>query len=527
MASPAANLFVARARAANPGFVVSDRNAGMVADICQRLDGLPLALELTAARVRALGLADLLARLDQVLRYRGGRDLPERQQTMLAAIDWSHALLTAEEQQVFCQLGVFAGSFSLESAEDVIVAGDGGDIAGMLERLVEQSLLMVRPQPDDAVRYRLLTPIRHYAIERLEASGEVAATELRHAMHYLQFAEQARVGMRGRDQLHWFERLDLEHDNVRRAMRWAIANQQVEIAARLGFALEGFWWVRGYQREGYHLMQQVMAMQDRMPMWLQELAMIAMSTTAYGIADYATVERLADDLLDLSERFDGAVCAGAFARVELGLLAIRRGDYPAAERQLQASPDLFDVIGDQGMVSQALSFIGTLRQAEGDLASARQKFEEGLNLARTAGDRLGECNALFNLAQLALAAGDLVTAGARFREGIRPSVDMGDRPNLAFILEGLGVVAGAAGDHARAALLFGAAGGLFEAAGLRGHTYYALDAVLYDRIGSQVRAALGDVTHEATCAIGRAMTIEAVLHEAYAETPSLGRQLAV
>ncbi|HEY8284795.1 MAG TPA: helix-turn-helix domain-containing protein [Chloroflexota bacterium] len=510
-AAPAARLFVERARAASPTFALTRENATAVAAICRRLDGLPLALELAAARVKILPPVALLARLERMLPLLadGPRDLPSRQRTMRDTLAWSYNLLAADEQTLFRQLAVFAGGWMLEAAE-VIGAESEMGAEGVLRRLnglVEQSLVTVE-QDEQGARFSMLEPIRQYALERLDQAGEADAARRRHALFFLSLAEAARPQVRRRHQIIWLARLGREHDNLRMALAWAISLQEAEVAARLSFALEVFWWIRGYQHEGRRWMDQVLLMRDRLSLHLQSRALIAALTATYGEGDVDTVTGYAEELLDLSRQLGGDPISEAFARATFGLLATQRGDYQCAARHLEKTVPLFHEAGDEGMASQASSWIGTLHLLQGDDRGARRRFDEGLAHGRRIGDRLGICNALFNLGQLALSRGEYDEAARWFEQGIQPSRDMGDRPNIAYILEGLGVVAGLRGAAHRAARLLGAADGLIEAVGVRGHTYYLPYRTRYEHAIAAASARLGAPAFEAARAEGRRMTVE-------------------
>jgi tetratricopeptide (TPR) repeat protein len=306
----------------------------------------------------------------------------------------------------------------------------------------------------------------------------------------------------------WLARLGREHDNLRTTLAWAIARQEAEVAARLGFALEVFWWIRGYQHEGRRWMDQVLLMREGLSPYLQSRAIMAASTAVYGAGDDDAAIGYAEELLDLARRLGGDSYAEAFARTLLGLLATKRGDYACAAEHLKRTAPLFHEAGDEGMAAQAYSWIGTLLLRQGDYDGARRRFDEGLAHGRRFGDRLGICNALFNLGQLALSQGAYEEAARWFAQGIEPSREMGDRPNVAHILEGLGVVAGLQGAADRAARLFGAADGLIEAVGVRGHSYYLPDRSRYERAIAVARAELGERAFETARAEGRGMTVE-------------------
>ena len=510
-AAPSARLFVERAGAGASAFALTDANAAAVAAICRRLDGLPLALELAAARVRMLGPTALLARLDRALPLLtgGARDLPERQRTMRDAVAWSYDLLDAGEQTLFRRLAVFAGGWTLDAAEVVGAKNgqDAEDVLRFLDGLVEQALVTVE-QDEHEPRFGMLEPIRQYGLEQLERCGEGEDARHRHALFFLALAEAARPRVRGHHQVMWLARLGREHDDLRATLAWAIARQEAEVAARLGFALEVFWWIRGYQHEGRRWMDQVLPMRDKLSTHLQSRAIMAASTAAYGEGDDHAAMGYAEELLDLARQLGGDPYAEAFARTLLGLLATKRGDYACAAEHLERTAPLFHEAGDEGMASQAYSWTGTLLLLQGDHGGARRRFDEGLALGRRFGDRLGICNALFNLAQLALSQGAYDEAARWFEQGIEPSREMGDRPNVAHILEGLGVVAGLRGEAGRAARLFGAADGLIAIVGVRGHSYYRPDRSRYDRAIAAARAQLDERAFEAAWAEGRGMTVE-------------------
>ena len=258
LGSPSGRLFVERARAASPTFGLERENTPAVAAICWRLAGLPLALELAAAKVRFLSPPHLLARLDQALSAGGARDLPPRQRTMRATLDWSHDLLSQEEKALFRRLSVFAGGFALEAAEAVSAAEgvDAEDVLELLGNLVEQSLVLAKPGEDGGeVRYGMLEPVRQYGLERLEHSNEAEEVRRRHAEYYLTLAERADPELKGPRQVAWSSRLEEEHDNLRAALSWAFERGEYKLGLQLAGALGEFWFRRGYLSEGRRWLQ--------------------------------------------------------------------------------------------------------------------------------------------------------------------------------------------------------------------------------------------------------------------------------
>jgi predicted ATPase len=506
-ASPAAELFVERAREANPSFSLTRKNAAAVAAICWRLDGLPLALELAAARARFLGPAELLSRLDRVLRYSGARDLPERQRTMRATLDWSHDLLSEPERATFRRLSVFVGGFGLEAAERV---ADGDDVLGLLGRLVEQSLVTVQSDEDET-RYGMLEPVRQYATERLRESGETGGTRRRHADYYLWLAEAARPELRGSQQVEWLDLLAKESGNLRAAMAWALEGREHEIAARLGWALWFFWWLRGHHREGRRWMEGLLGCD--LPPDVRTVAAVVAATMAFAQGDYAAFEAHNEDALRLS-RMIGDRLREAYALVGFGLLAMHRQDYETAHSRLQQALPLLRETGEDGMVPVVRVWMGTVSLLQCDYPRATAAFEEGLSLARQRGDRVGSYNALYNLAQVALARGDHDVAARVFRDGIALSLETKDRANLAHFLEGLAVTFGSRGYPERLARLLGAAEGMASSVGAPVYNDYRPDRSMYGSVIATARSDLGERVFEAARSEGRALTLKEVVEEA-------------
>jgi predicted ATPase/DNA-binding XRE family transcriptional regulator/Tfp pilus assembly protein PilF len=504
--SPAVELFVERAHEASPAFELTESNATVVAAICWRLEGMPLALELAAAKVGLLGPVALLSRLDQALESGGARDLPERQQTMRATLQWSYELLSEEEKVLFRRLSVFAGGFTLEAAESVGAAGEAGtdQVLGLLGRLVEQSLVVVA-EPDasgDEVRYRMLEPVRQYALEELGEGGEANETRWRHAEFFLDLAERAEPELKGPDQVEWMERLEKEHANLRAAMGWALSRGEAETAAR-GWALWIFWWFRGHQREGRRWME-AMLERDLSPSSRAKVLMVA-GSLAYGHGDYEQSEKYCAQALKMSQQVRDKVRA-ALARVGLGLAAMGRSDHEAAASHLQEALRSFHEADEDFLVAHVTNYLGMLALTRGEEGKATQTFEEGLAVARRIGDRGSAYIALYNLAQVALSRGDHDGAAAHFEEGVTLSEQIGDRANVAYCLEGLAVVAGARGLTERSACLVGAAEGLHEAVGVPVYVYYEPHRSLNEHTLAAVRSRLGEEGFEATRAKGNAMT---------------------
>ena len=514
-------LFVDRAQAAKPDFRLGEENAAAVAEICARLDGLPLAIVLAAARIRLLPPRAMLGRLHRRLEVLvgGARDTPARHKTLRDTLDWSYELLEEPERKLLGRLSVFMGGWALEAAE-VVGAGEGieeGDVLDLLGGLVDKSLVVAAGAAEESgPRYRMLEPVRQYALEKLEESGEEGYTRRRHAAFFLELAEQARPELRAARQVEWLGILEQENGNLRAAMAWARAND-VEIAARLGWALWAFWNIRNAQREGRRWLEPVLARREELPPPLRARVVMAAGAMAYRQGDDEVVERYAQELMELSRQVGRDPHAEAYVRTGLGLVATARGDFEAAARHLEESLPLLHESGEEGMAAQAHTRLGMVLLLQSDHDQAEQRFEEGLALGRRIGDRLAICQALFNLAQLALSRADYDLAARRFSEGIIPSEEMGDRVNIAFFLKGLAAVAGARGQDERSARLFSAAEGVVEVLRVRSTYYYHPDSSLYERIVAAARSRLGESAFEEARAEGRAMDLERAVEYALSE----------
>ena len=519
--SPSGRLFMERARAASPAFGLDEANAAAVASICWRLAGLPLALELAAAKVRFLDPAMLLSRLDRTLSAGWSRGLPERQRTVRATLDWSHDLLSEAEKALFRCLSVFAGGFTLEAAEAVGAAGrevNAEDVLGLLERLVEQSLVEAEVAGKEP-RYRMLEPVRQYALQKLEESGEARTIGRGHASYFLALAERAYPELMGARQVDWLERLDLENDNLMAAVSWALDAGETETAARLGWALWLFWMIRGYQHEGRRWMEAVL--ERELSPALRARALVAVASLAYGYGDYEWCERYSEEGLKLSQQV-GDKIGVAWARFGLGVVALSRTDHEEATPRLQEALRSFRQADEDFGVARATICLGMVALMRGDMGRAKGAFEEALMVARRIGDRTGACITLYNLAQVALSRGDHDRAGSLFEEGLILSEQVADRANVAYCVEGLATVAEAQGKAERSARLLGAAEGLLEVLGAPVYTYYKPDPSLYERTKASARSRLGEEVFEEAWAGGRAMTFERAVGYAVEddETPS-------
>jgi len=412
----AVNLFLARAQAVKPGFELTDENRDAVAGICRRLDGLPLALELAAARVKLLSPEAILRRLGESLDLLtgGASDLPSRQRTLRDAIDWSYQLLEPPEQALLARLGVFAGGCSLELADAVAGGGEGvGDSLEVLASLVDKSLVRQRDGADGEPRFGLLETIREFALEKLEEQGELEELRRRHAERFLALVEAAEPELLRANQVVWLERLDVEHDNIRTALAWATAAGEVELALRLAGALVRFWSTRGLMREG---------------------------RTRLAVA-LASPEGVAPAIL----------AKGHFAA---GYAALGEGAFPEARTDFERSLDQARAASDERAEGAALAQLAWLSMAGGEAEEARTLAEQSAELAEKAGDTLVASGAATTLADIALAEGNADAAIELYERGLTLRRGLGDRRLVANSLVGLGRAELLKGDYGRAATLF-------------------------------------------------------------------------
>ncbi len=519
--SPSGRLFVERARAASPAFELTRANAAAVAAICRRLDGLPLALELAAARARFLGPEALLTRLDRALEADGARDLPERQRTMRATLDWSHNLLHGPEKELFRRLSVFAGGFTLEAAEDVCAAGavDAEEVLVLLGNLVEQSLVIVATSLEGSTRYRMLEPVRQYAWEKLRESGEAQEARRRHALYYLALAETAEPQIKGHEQVAWLDRLEAENDNLRAAIGRSLESGDAPSAARFGWALGMYWVMRARHGEGRLLMEQTLAQGgDDLPARMRARTLWALAACTYGSGDDERLMSICEEGVALA-REAGDERAEAYAMGMMGFAALQLGEFERATRVLDEALEMYRGQGDDWGAAHSLTYLAVPPLRQGDYRRAAAYAEEALELARRTGDRLAANISLFLLAQAAWALGEHGRAARYFRDALELTFEVSDRTNAAFSLQGLAAVAEARGEPHHAARLLGAAEALLEATGTL--LYAQVDHELHQRVVDTVRESLGERAWKEAQDEGRAMTFEEAVAYALGEDEAL------
>jgi predicted ATPase/DNA-binding XRE family transcriptional regulator len=520
-ATPAIALFVARAQAMQPEFALTPENAADVAAICRRLDGLPLALELAAARIRLLPLRSLLARLERRLPTLtgGARDLPERHQTLRAALAWSYDLLPDAEQALFRRFSVFAGGATLASVVALMGGAPDENALEELAALLDHSLLRHTGEVAGEPRYGMLETIREYALEQLAASGEQEDTERAHAGHYLAIAEAAEPALRGPEQAAWMEWLEAEVDNLRAALGWAGASEESELGLRLAASLWYFWSVRGYLREGRTWLERLLTMaratgRPAMAPAVRAKALGGAAWLAYVQTDYDRVVPPAEESLALSRDLgDDMGCA--IALTSLGCVALDQGDYTQATPLLEESLARARAAADTWGITMSLNNLGLLVGLQGDYQRARELLEESLALGRARGDVRNVAYALDNLGTFALAQGDLTRARIAVEESLPLHRDLRETAGAVEGLEDMARIAAARGQPQQAARLFGAAEALRSASGVALPPYLRAPV---DHAVQAVREALGVVAFAEGWAEGAQLSLEQAI--AAALTPA-------
>jgi predicted ATPase len=387
----AVGLFVDRARLAQPAFVLTEASAPAVVEICRRVDGIPLAIELAAARIPVLTLGQIAARLDDPLELltRGPRNSVPRHRTLRATLDWSYDLLPASEQRLLRRLAVFSDGWTLEAAETV--GGGNGivrhEILDLLSRLVDASLVIVEEQADQA-RYRLLEPVRQYALARLQQATEEAAVRDRHTVWCLALAEQAEPELWKADQLRWFARLEAEHDNLRAALAWSMrAHRDAQIALRLAGALHRFWDIGGYHGEGRHWLEEVLRTAAHQQTTASVKALYGAGLFAHRQNDFVRATTLGVQALELA-RQHGDTWYTVLALTHLArAVEMQQRDYEKARRMHESAVALARGRADWLAIAIALDGLGRLAEYEGDCPRAEVVLGEALALHRERGDR--------------------------------------------------------------------------------------------------------------------------------------------
>jgi predicted ATPase len=455
---PAVALFVQRAIAVKPDFELNRENAPAVAEICARLDGLPLAIELAAARIKVLSLSSMRTRLASRLQLLtgGARDLPQRQQTLRAAIDWSYDLLSAAEQKLLRRLSVFMRGCTLEGVEAVCdTKGDLAlDLLDGMASMVDKSLLQQVEQANGESRFVMLETIREYALEKLEDSGEQALTKRAHAAYCLVLAEEHATEQSGGEVAEWLERFALEHDNFRAALEWLTATGDAEWGLRLGTALFRFWEMREYLAEGRDTLGKLLKIAGAAaPTKARGRALFAAGVLALEQGDYASADALASESLNIARQL-GDQQGVAVSLNALGVQARDRGDAVVAHSLFEESLVVWRELGDRKAVARALSNLASVVKLQGDFARAHSLYAECLSIFQELGDRTGVAWSLNSQGDVAQDQGDFTAAQTLYEQGLAIFRELGDRWGIAGTLADLGNLAREQQDCAAAHSLY-------------------------------------------------------------------------
>ena len=557
---PAVTLFAERAQAVRPDFLLTPQNILYVTEICRRLDGLPLAIELAAARSNLLTPQAMLARFTT---HSGSRaltllksrhqDRPPRQQTLWDAIEWSYNLLNEPEQRLFARLGVFVDGCTLAAAEQVAGHPAGDDLLDSLTALVNHS--MIRQQADSQTgqpRFQMLVTIREYALSQLDVHGELPTRQAAHAACYLTLAEEARPHLRGPQQVSWLNQLDQEHDNLRAALHWAIDNRHPETALRLGQALWLFWVFRGHQTEGRHWLQQILSLPTPAANPAQDSRRAAVyhgaGIMAHQQRDYHHAQQMLTQALALYRSLDDRPGMAGITNL-LGTVNYEQGALDLAQEQYEAALSQFRALNETRMIAVCLNNLGRvahvrdelaqanhyfaeslalLRQIEdtssiavplnnlavvshdiGDSQQALQLLTESLALRRKVGDRRGISNGLVNLGNVHFDLQNMRAANDCYREGLELAQQVGDKAAIACCLEGLAGIAGHAGRARLAAQLCGSAEHTREKIGSA--ILYPADRRRYQAITTTIQAQLTTPAWHENRARGQALPLEQIV----------------
>jgi predicted ATPase/DNA-binding CsgD family transcriptional regulator len=510
-------LFIARAQAVKPDFALAERNAATVTAICTRLDGLPLAIELAAARVGHLPLTALLERLEGATQRRahlgvltgGARDAPQRLRTMRDTISWSYDLLSPEAQHLLRRLAIFRGGFTLDAAEMISRGIDDPDVEvlDLIATLVDNHLLR-REEREDEPHYRMLETVREYGLEQLSANDELEATRRDHADYFLALAERAAPGWWGPEPGVWLDRLQVQYGNLREALGWAVEQGEAEVGARLAIALHWLWRVRGPVREGYEWMERVLAQSAEVPPVLRAQLLTCAGELKGVQGEYARAIELQEAGVALAREVNDQRMF-TWAVGYRGYTATMQGNEDLAVSLLEEALALAREVGERFWVPAALGTLFDLAWRRGDTERAAVLVEEAAAVCLEEGMAWHGANTLSKQAAVAAAQGDVGRAAVLYRDSLAQLWAMGERRDFAASLASFAELV-ARDDPERGARLCGVVDALLDAGGVN---LTPFGQVHYERALAAARAGLDVVGFEAARTTGRALPPEQVLSE--------------
>lgn len=466
----AVKLFVERARQAKRGFVLTGENTAAVGEICARLDGLPLAIELAAARVRILDPPAILAKLENRLKLLtgGASDLPARQQTMRGAIEWSFNLLGEDEKNLFRRLSVFAGGFTFEAAEAVCGSCESGkepiDFLDLVTSLVDKNLLAPKEHFDGAgMRFRMLEVVREYALESLKSSGEIEATRRAHAEYFLALGEEAEPHLQAVQSVDWLNRLEAEQDNLRAALSWSLEND-AGLAARLSGSLTLFWNFHGHLAEGQKWFDKVLGSQSDISPNTRWKILYGSGLIAILQGNYRSGRKILEQSRETAN-LAGDRRRAAMSANTLAMALFELGNLREAKTLTEESLAIGKQLNDKYVIARALLTSGELSRSEDDYRAARRFYEEALGFFEQIGIKNGLAGTLINLGAITYLQGDLIMARFYYEKGLEMCCQLGLKVLMICCLDGFAALSVKQGESDRALKLSGAAEALGESIG--------------------------------------------------------------
>lgn len=504
---PAIQLFTKHASALKSNFALTADNAGEIADICLRLDGLPLAIELAAARVLTMSPATILARLvNQLDLLTGGpRDLPQRQQTIRATIAWSYDLLDENEKRLFARLAVFAGGFDLNAAEAVCRSSEkkNSEILDGLTSLIEHNLLVRKDHERNEPRFQMLEVVREYAMEVLIEQDEREFAEQAHARYYCSIGETAEPHLEAAQSSAWLDALEADHNNLRAALNWA-TNSDAELGQRLAGAIWRFWWLHGHIREGCDRLDAFLASPISGSDKVRTKMLLGAGQLNRLAGNNETARRYSEECLDLARVADDKKSA-ALSLQRLGFLKLDEGNILGAEPMFAEGLQFAQDLGDKQVLGMLYNAMGELSRLQNDLVRADEHYSKALNFNREAGDRVRQTTNLINLGATALMQGNLSKASDCYRDGLGISSTMADMNGTLYCLEGLASTYLAETNPQKAATIYGATDALRRANNL---LLEPADRLIHETSVKRVRESLTELVFTDLFAKGKRLTLE-------------------
>lgn len=505
-------LFVERASAVQPHFALTDQNAAAVAQICARLDGMPLAIELAGARATMFSAGEIAARLDDrfSLLTAGARTALPRQRTLRAAIEWSHDLLTVPERTVFHRLSVFANSWSLDAASEICSLADASQTLELLAHLVNKSLVIAEEQ-NGQTRYRMLETIREYASEKLASDGEMARLRDQHLAFFVKLAETAQTKLNGPEQSEWFATLERDHDNLRRALEWSLAGSQVAKGLRLAVALTHFWDAHDHAGEGYWWLMRLLAEPAASgPTLPRARALQGAGFLAFVQHDFAHARPPTEAALRLAQEL-GDQRLVAVCLLSLGIVSYAEHNFSDARSYYEQALAVQRTLGDPRSISVALAHVALSALHDGEYPRAQALLEESLNLVVQLQDKFAMAYAYRRLAQAALYQGQLERAADACRQSVALSLEVSSKQATIAAIAVFAAIRMAQQQPIPAVRLFGATDALRQSTETQLRPY---DGEVYDRHVAALRQQLAADVFEAAWSAGHKLSMEDAIAEA-------------